>query len=282
MRKLAFLYCFVVVLTSCQKEPAEQNNEPRPAQTIMNVSYGNDAAQKMDLYLPAGRTDTTKLIIMVHGGAWIEGDKSDFTPFVPVLQQRLAGYAVANINYRLATQTANHFPTQENDMKAAVDFLVSKAGEYGISQKFVILGASACAHMALLQAYKYPNPKIKAVVDFFGPSDMTMLYNNTDPSNQFIFAILMGGTPATNPTMYQQYSPSNFINAQTPPTIILHGEADDLVPLAQSTSLAAKLQTAGVVHQLVTYPGLGHEIWPNDKMNDAFDKIQAFLRANVQ
>ena len=282
MKKLAFLYCFVVVLSSCQKEPSHSNTGPLAAQTYLNVAYGNDAAQKLDIYLPAGRTDTTKLIILVHGGAWIEGDKSEFNPFVTELQQRLPGYAVANINYRLATQTANHFPTQENDMKAAVDFLAGKTGEYSISQKFVLLGASAGGHMALLQAYKYPNPGIKAVVDFFGPSDMAMLYNNTDPANQFIFSILMSGTPTGNPTMYQQSSPINFVSAQSPPTIILHGEEDDLVPVAQSTALAAKLQTAGVPHQTVIYPGMGHEIWPPATMTDAFNRIQSFLRTHVQ
>jgi acetyl esterase/lipase len=282
MRKLAFLYCFVVVLSSCQKEPSESNSGPLAAQTHLNVAYGSDAAHKLDIYLPAGRTDTTKLIILVHGGAWIEGDKSDFNPFVTELQQRLPGYAIANINYRLATQTANHFPAQENDMKAAVDFLAGKTAEYKISQKFVLLGASAGGHMALLQAYKYSSPKIRAVVDFFGPSDMAMLYNNTDPANQFIFSILMGGTPTSNPTIYQQSSPINFVNAQSPPTIILHGEEDDLVPVAQSTALAARLQTSGVTHQTVIYPGMGHEIWPAATMNDAFNKIQVFLKANVQ
>ncbi|MGZ8544205.1 MAG: prolyl oligopeptidase family serine peptidase, partial [Flavisolibacter sp.] len=212
-----------------------------------------------------------------------EGDKADFNQFIPILQQRLPGWAIANINYRLATTFTNHFPTQENDMKAAVDFLVQKSGEYKTSQKFVLLGASAGGHMAMLQAYKYPNPKIKAVVNFFGPADMVSFFNSTtDPSAQIGLQILMGGTPTSNAAIYQQSSPVNFITPQTPPTIILHGDADVVVPIAQSQALISQLQQSGVVHQMVTYPGLGHDIWPQATMTDAFNKIEVFIRANVQ
>ena len=168
-------------------------------------------------------------------------------------------------------------------MKAAVDFLVQKSVEYKISQKIVLLGASAGAHMAALQAYKYATPKIKAVVDLFGPVDMVALYNSiADPANLFAMQILMGGTPASNPTRYQQSSPINFITAQAPPTLILHGEMDDLVDIQQSVELKNKLQSFGVVNQLVTYPNAGHDLWPPAILNDAFGKIEIFLKANVQ
>ncbi len=283
MKQLLIGFSLITTLLSCQKETTNNTPESLPAQTINNVSYGSDPQQKMDLYLPAGRTDTTKMVIMVHGGAWVEGDKADFNQFVPVLQQRLPGWAIANINYRLATTFANHFPTQENDMKAAVDFLVQKSGNYNISQKIVLLGASAGGHMAMLQAYKNASPQIKAVVNFFGPADMVTFFNSTtDPTAQLGLQILMGGSPTTNAAMYQQSSPINFITPQAPPTIILHGDADAVVPYAQSQALQAKLQQQGVVHQLVTYPGLGHDIWPPATMTDAFNKIELFIKANVQ
>ena len=281
--RLFFTLLTVIFFSSCQKELSFNETQPSvPAQTFTNVSYGTDPEQTMDVYLPTGRTDATKIIVLVHGGAWIEGDKNELTQYVSSLQQRLPDYAIANINYRLATVAANHFPSQENDMKAALAFLVSKGSEYHISQKFVLLGASAGAHMSLLQAYKNADPKIKAVVDFFGPTDLVALYNTTtDPTSLFAFQILMGGTPATNPTMFQQSSPVNFVTAQSPPTIILHGDIDAIVPIAQSISLKGKLQTAGVINQMITYSGLDHDFWPADKMNDAFDKIATFLKANV-
>lgn len=285
MKKFVFVLLSVVTLISCQKGiDVQQQQEPLKAETLSNVSYGNDPAQKMDVYLPAGRTDTTKLIVLVHGGAWMTGDKSDFSSFIPVLQQKFPGYAIANINYRLATITSNYFPTQENDMKAAVDFLVQKSGDYHISQKIILLGASAGAHMVLLQAYKYSSPKIKAVIDFFGPTDMTALYNSLPAGSltQTALQIALNGTPATNAALYTQSSPINFVNAQSSPTLILHGTVDDVVPIAQSNDLRAKLQSFAVVHQMVAYPGLGHDVWPPATMNDAFNKIEVFIKANVQ
>jgi acetyl esterase/lipase len=284
MRKLAILFFLAITVVSCQRELTIELAPPAlPAQSLLNVSYGSDPMQSMDIYLPAGRSDTTKILIMVHGGTWISGDKSEMTPFVKILQQRLPGYAIVNINYRLATTVTNHFPTQENDMKAVVDFLVVKGGEYRISQKFVLLGASAGAHMSLLQAYKYNSPSIKAVVDFFGPSDMVDLFNNTtDPSSLMAFQLLMGGTPAGNPLMFQQSSPLNFVSSQSPPTIILHGEIDNLVPVSQSLLLKNKLQSSGIEHRLIIYPNLGHDIWPDATMTDAFNQIEAFIKANVQ
>ncbi len=272
-----------MIFTSCQKEANNNTDQILSAQTVSNVSYGSDAAQKMDVYLPAGRSiDSTKVIVMIHGGAWAEGDKADFNSYVLILQQRLPQYAVVNINYRLATATGNFFPAQENDMKAALDFLMQKSSEYHISQKFVLLGASAGAHMALLQAYKYASPKIKAVVDFFGPSDMVSLYTSSSPGTQFGLQILLSGTPTTNPSIYQQSSPINFVDAQDPPTIILHGDADAIVNISQSSALKTKLQSFNIVNQMIVYPGLGHDIWPPATMNDAFTKIEAFIKANVQ
>ncbi|MEI9807388.1 MAG: hypothetical protein WDO16_05610 [Bacteroidota bacterium] len=68
----------------------------------------------MDVYLPAGRSKTTtKLIILIHGGAWATGDKSDFNVFVDTLKIRLPDYAICNINYRLANIGGNFFPTRK-------------------------------------------------------------------------------------------------------------------------------------------------------------------------
>lgn len=220
---------------------------------------------------------------MVHGGAWVSGDKSDFAAFIPVLQQRFPGYAIANVNYKLATTTDNHFPTQENDMKAALDFLVQKATDYQLSQNFILLGASAGGHMALLQAYKYSSPRVLAVVDFFGPTNMTDLYNfySSNPPEQGLFQLLMNGTPQSNPSLYQQSSPINFVTNQSCPTIIFHGNADVVVPISESVDLKNKLSSAGVANQMITYPNLGHEVWPSNIMTDVYNKMEQFIKTNV-
>jgi len=283
MKFLFPLFTACLLLYSCQKDTGADDNTPLAAETQLNVAYAADPLQKMDVYLPAGRSAAaTKVIILIHGGGWNQGDKADFTPFVDTLKRRLPGYAIFNINYRLATGPPNLFPAQENDVKAAIEFIYGKRADYKISDKFVLLGASAGGHLSLLHAYKYTAPvKIKAVVDFFGPTELVDMYNN--PPNPLVPLLLMqvtGGTPGTHAALYQQSSPWNFVTAQTPPTIILHGGVDIVVAPSQSVMLKNKLQTMGVTHQYVLYPAENHG-WTGANLTDSFDKITAFLNANV-
>ncbi|MEO5683869.1 MAG: alpha/beta hydrolase [Chitinophagaceae bacterium] len=281
MRYFLLLMIIPAFFSACKKNDGTQPNSVA-ASTMMNVSYGADPKQKMDIYLPANRSaDSTKLLFLIHGGGWTEGDKADFTLSIPNLQSLLPGYAFININYRLAVNGQNLFPTQENDVKAAVDFIFSKKNEYLISDKWVFLGASAGAHLALLQAYKYSIPvKAKAAISFFGPTELVSFYNQPNP----VFALAMrevtGSTPTLNPTLYQQSSPFNYITAQSPPTLLLHGGADPLVPPSQSTLVRDKLQSLGVATQYVFYPNNGHG-WEGADLLDSFAKISAFLQVQV-
>ncbi|HET6995291.1 MAG TPA: alpha/beta hydrolase [Chitinophagaceae bacterium] len=273
----------LIIIMGCQQEAGEGDTiVSTPAQTFLNVGYGTDALQKVDIYLPAGRSSSsTKVIILIHGGAWASGDKTDFDSYVDTLKKRQPGYAIFNINYRLAGAGSNIFPSQENDVKAAFDFIVSKSAEYRISQKFVLLGASAGGHLALLQGYKQSTPvKVKAIIDFFGPTDLVDMHDHGSPTLIPILESLLGGSPTSNPAMYQQSSPINFVTAQSPPTLILQGGVDPLVPPSQSATLNTKLQTMGVTHQYILYPGEGHG-WVGDNLVNSFNSIQAFLTANV-
>ena len=282
MRNVTILLIGLVFFSSCKKEGSGKNDGPAlREETYLNVSYGNEAAQKMDIYLPAGRTGATRVLFLIHGGGWTIGDKSEFTSYIPSVKQKLPGYAIVNINYRLNSGTANQFPAQENDVKSAVNFIYGKRGEYQLSDKFVLLGASAGGHLALLHAYKNNTPvKVKAVVSFFGPADMAALYNGQSAQYQSALQMVVGGTPTSNPGMYWQSSPINFVNAQSAPTILLHGGADFVVPPSQSVNLKNRLQADGVPHQYVFYPNEGHG-WAGATMEDSFNKIAAFLKQHV-
>lgn len=289
--KHVFLICITALLfTSCQKDfliDADAVISPTTivASTQLNISYGTDPLQKMDLYLPSGRSAATKVMIMIHGGGWSTGDKTELSIYVDTMKKRLPDYAIININYRLAVNATTTFPTQENDVKAALDYIYSKRNEFQISDKYVLLGVSAGSHLALLQAYKYPSPvKIKAVVDFFGPTDMTAMYN--DPASAFvppssIAQLFNGATPTSNPIVYSQSSPITFANAQAVPTIILHGGTDPLVKVTQATTLRDKLISFNITQQYVFYPTQGHG-WTGATLTDSFDKIQVFLNQYVQ
>lgn len=290
MKRIVFFAITTMLFFSCKKSSSDAGGaiiEPATlaASTQPNVSYGPDPLQKMDVYLPVARTLATPVLIMIHGGGWTSMDKTDLTQYVDTMRKRLPSYAIININYRLATTPLTTFPTQENDVKAAIEFIYSKRTEYVISDKFVLLGVSAGAHLALLQAYKYTSPvKIKAVVDFFGPTDMAAMYN--DPASIFappasIAQLFNGATPTTNPTAYAQSSPINFVTIQSMPTIILHGGTDPLVKVSQATTLRTKLLMSAVPNQYVFYPTEGHG-WFGANLTDSFDKIQAFLAQHVQ
>ena len=104
------------LLTTCQRnDHTSQKN--LPAKSILNVSYGEDTAQRMDIYLPANRSfHSTKSIVLIHGGGWNSGSKNDFVTYIDSFQKRMPDYAIFNINYRLSAAPANIFPTQENDV----------------------------------------------------------------------------------------------------------------------------------------------------------------------
>jgi len=282
IRNLLLSFLASVLFLSCQKESSVEEGGTVVAATMLNVAYGSDPLQKMDIYLPAGRTAaTTKVMVMIHGGAYFTGDKADFISYVDTLKRRLPAYAIFNINYRLYSPPSNTFPAQEMDVKAAVEFIYGKKGEYLISDKFVLLGASAGAHLALLQAYKNSSPvKIKAVVDFFGPTDINDLYNNPGVITAANVEAIVGATPANNPAIYQQSSPVNFAVAGAAcPTIILQGSADPLVNAdRQSAALRDKLQIAAVPVEYTVYAGKGHgDDWDNATFLDAFNRVQAFV-----
>jgi acetyl esterase/lipase len=269
---------------SCKKNIDVGNSGNTVAKTMMNVSYGSDPLETMDVYLPANRSvNSTKVLIMIHGGAWESGDKTDLTSYVDTMKNRLPDYAIFNINYRLSVNGTNVFPTQENDVKAAYNYILNNTASYNVSQKIVLLGESAGGHLALLQGLKYDSPvKPKAIVSFFGPTDITDMYYN--PASTLvaapILAAIVGTTPILDSALYANSSPINFVTNSSPPTILLHGGLDPLVRPQQAISLKDKLQVSGVINQYVFYPNEGHG-WVGADLTDSFNKIQAFLSANV-
>jgi acetyl esterase/lipase len=293
--KFSKLFIAIIIgttLFSCKKN-SDSNNNPAAGQTILNIAYGTDPLQKMDVYLPPNaNAATTKVIIALHGGGWREGDKVDLQNFaginfIDTLKKRLPDYAIFNVNYRLSTGVINLFPIQENDIKAALEFIFSKSTDYAISNKYVLIGASAGAHLAMLQGYKYSAPvKPKAIVSFFGPGDLTDMYNNPAggvTAISTILALTIGKTPTQDAALYTNSSPATFINSSSPPTILFHGGADPLVKPSQSELIKNKLTASGIANQYTLYPGKGHgDDWGSALYADAFSKIQVFLAANVQ
>lgn len=274
---------FSASFTSCEK--GEKGAKTLIQLDMKNVSYGTDTTQKMDIYLPAGRdTVNTKIILFIHGGSWSSGDKNEFNEAIYAIRTKLPDFAIFNMNYRLAYKGANRFPTQLEDIQSAINFIETKANEYRVNaNKFCLIGASAGANLALLNAYKNnKRGKIKAVVDLFGPADLTTLYNNHPIPEQArpVVVNFLGATPSGNPDIYVQASPINFVNTQTVPTKIFHGGYDIVVPLAQSNALKAKLQANGVKVEMTVYSQEGHG-WYGNNLQDTYQKTIEFIKENV-
>jgi acetyl esterase/lipase len=283
MKIVSTLLISMSILTSCQRnERASAEEKYLPAQNILDLSYGKDTAQRMDVYLPAGRsTDATRSVVLIHGGGWNSGSKNDFATYIDSFKTRMPDYAIFNINYRLVNGS-NLFPAQEQDVRAAINFISAHSKEYHINKnKLVLLGVSAGGHLALLQAYKYSNPKVAAIVDFFGPTDLTAMYQKPwHPLVPYALQMITGSTPSNNPAIYYQSSPVNYVNEHSAPTLILHGGSDHVVNVSQSKELKNKLDAAGVKNELVVYPGKSHG-WQGATLSNSFDRIEEFLQANV-
>lgn len=284
MKLVFLLFSSFFIIVSCTKDQnVSTGPETTQEQTYRDVSYGTDGKQKIDIYLPDGRSASkTKTLVVIHGGGWTEGDKADMNFGVDSMKAKLPDYAFININYRLAyNNTSNLFPTQENDIKAAIDFYLSKSTEYKVSKDLIMLGASAGGHLAMLYSYKDDVDKhVKAVIDFFGPTDLVALWN-AGLTQQLILISVTGKLYEQDPNLFTQSSPVNFISAQSPPTIAIQGGADPLVPASQTSLLISKLQEKSVANQLVYYESGGHGNWPLSTYSDAFNKIYTFVTSNV-
>jgi acetyl esterase/lipase len=274
-------------ITTCNKgNTAYEAGDSAEVELFMkDVSYGDDTAQKLDIYLPEKRNYTdTKVILFIHGGGWAGGDKTEFNEAISAIRNRLPGYAIFNINYRLAYYDRNRFPSQVSDIQSALNFIESNSGEFKINpDKVCLVGASAGAHLAMLQAYKYNSDRrIKAVIDLFGPNDLIDLYNNHPIPQQArpVLINLLGKTPVKDASLYQQASPINFINAHSSPTLIFHGVNDIVVPISQSNKLKAKLQANNVKVEMTSYVAEGHG-WYGKNLSDTYNKTVEFIKENV-
>ncbi|QHS54914.1 alpha/beta hydrolase [Mucilaginibacter sp. 14171R-50] len=221
-------------------------------------AYGGGSTQTLDFY-PSRVAGKRPCIIIVHGGSWSSGDSKQLPELNSLLAH--AGYNVASINYRLAPKF--QAPLAITDVEQAFIYLRKNAGTLSIdTNNFVLLGRSAGAQIALLSAYKYPQNGLKGVIDFYGPADMVWGYSA--PASKLIMdsrAVMeryLGGTYKTVPDKYFANSPIEFVNRQSVPTLIIHGDNDVLVSPVHSQKLNKKLRDNGIKHYYLNLPWATH------------------------
>jgi len=227
--------------------------------------------QNFDLYLPRNHgVRLCPLILWIHGGAWMMGSKE--CDNVKYLVRH--GYAIASIDYRFSPEAP--FPAQIQDCNAAMNFILAHAADYGVdARRFVVGGGSAGGHLALLLGLARQerdfgaNPAIKplAILDFFGPADLNGMKDDLQTIHsergietwQDAEPKLLGAPLDQSAGKAKAASPITYVSAAAPPVLILQGDQDDLVPIAQSQRLHAALDRAGVKNQLIIVPGAGHD-----------------------
>lgn len=213
----------------------------------------------LDLYRPEFAEGALPIVVMIHGGAWMTGDKRDLTALNDYLAAR--GYVVAAISYRLAPGAP--FPAAQEDVAAAVRYLKTLNETHGVDpQRIAFIGRSAGGQIALLAAYTADDPSVKGVVSFYGPAALRWGYANpakpgvVDSSG--VLDVYLGGPPHTHGDQYDAAEPARFVSPSTPPTLFIQGLRDEHVSPFHAEFVSARLLEEGVPHLLVRFPWATH------------------------
>jgi acetyl esterase/lipase len=249
-----------------------------------NINYATDdkVYHNLDIYLPKTDKPVHKAIVIIYGSAWF-GNNNKQQAYEALGKPLLsAGFAVITINHRASFDAA--YPAQINDVKAAIRFIRANAGKYQIDTSFIgITGYSSGGHLSSLAGAsntvkKYTvgqktvdiegevgnnasfSSTVDAVVDWFGPIDMTRMdagctKTKDDKSPE---AALIHGNPADNLDMLALLNPVTYLSQKSPHFLVIHGDADNVVPYCQSDLFAKALKEKGLLDEFITVPNGQH------------------------
>lgn len=253
---------------------------------------------KLDIYRKQGAKDRP-LLVYIHGGGWAMGNSrglAAFADFPAVLADLAArGYAVAAVNYRLKSEAT--FPAQSQDVDAAIRWLRANAATYGIDPTRVgVFGDSAGGHLAAMAAVdcdrSAPVEKgdcVQAAVPWYGIYDFTVTDKPRPPEDfKPIYDFLGCKDAADCVDEIKAVGPINYVDAKTPPFLLLHGELDAAVPVIQAQVMLDKLKSVGASARMVVYPGVNHGWMAKDRelmrsthvkaLQDTLDFFNAVLK----
>jgi acetyl esterase/lipase len=295
----------VVLLSSCitGTSPSSTTASAQTLTDLVYVSASTDSLQKLDAYIPAGGGSGYGVVILVHGGSWVAGDKADLSTAASSIMSM--GYVTLNMNYRLADSTKSLTPTENKvriaemlaDIESAKSYVATRASEWNCNPaKIVLVGASAGAHLSLLDTLtKNGSGSVKACVSLSGPTDFTDpdFQDNTVTSTDGTFTVLQGlelavGTKwdttagATNQSFIDA-SPlkQTLSGSASVQFLIVHGKIDTLVPYAQAESMATALTAAGATAEFYLSENDDHYL-TNCLMTVITTKVSPLLSATLR
>ena len=278
---------------------AEENKpKPIPVKSHIDLVYAKhgDREMKLDLYIPEQGEGPFPLIVWIHGGGWIGGDKKDCPPLNIGYCQN--GYAAASLSYRFSNVAP--FPAQIEDCKAAIRWLKAHANEYNLDpNKIGVWGGSAGGHLVCLlgvtgHVKKFDvgdhldqTSEVHAVCNFFGPTDFLTGLEGFDPDTDLTKALvgmytsLLGGPMEEKTELAKAASPTTYADQNSAPFLHVHGTVDLLVPVEQAEKLHDKLRQANVSSRLFIIPQGGHggDDFLNPKL---LEEIRLFFDKNLK
>ena len=252
---------------------------PEKSVRYRDLAYGSHERQTLDLNIPTDNDGEIGIVLFIHGGAWIAGDKYVYEGCLNDVSD-ICGYASAALNYRYIDENTDVFDIMD-DVDAALALIKQKGEENGVSiNKVLITGGSAGAHLSLLYAYSRADTapiEPVAVVSNCGPTDFTdeNYYIDNGLGDDDAIAELFShacGQVFTYENRdsareaLEKASPLYYVSESTVPTVINHGMVDIVVPYEDALRLDEKLTEYGVVHTFNSYPNSGHGL-DSDKEN---------------
>lgn len=257
---------------------------PENVEEIKNVEYKNvnGKSLQMDFYRPKDADGPLPLLLFIHGGGWKSGKRSDYLVYLTSFAQK--GYVTATVTYRLKRDSI--YPAAVEDVIDAVKWLFENGENFGYDpSRIALIGGSAGAHLAMMAGYGWENPasqnadetsahRVKAVVNIYGPVDLTTEYARNQP----LVTGFIGHSYNEKPELYSEASPITYLSSSCPPTLILHGTSDTLVPISQSDTLKSRLDAMGIPCEYYRVPLWPHSMDIAKRVNDfSQKKMEAFF-----
>lgn len=209
------------------------------------------------------------VIIYVHGGSWVYGNKEIPNAISPLLDAfREEGYAIISTSYELMRGEEN-FNKQISDVKDTIRWVYKNKEEYNFNvNKIGIIGASSGAHLSLMAAYSseddfvddeelrdYPS-KVKYLIDFFGPTDLNTLDMN---DVNWDLEQIINSVGDSREEVLDKYSPINYVDEREPNTLIIHSRKDNIVPYENAETLYEELINKNNKASIITLEGATHD-----------------------
>ena len=261
--------------------------------------------ERLDVYYPAhpGPGERFPGVVVIHGGGWCTQSKDGEREQSIAGTIAAEGYVCVSIDYLLVdvddpVTASRVWPTNVHDCKRAVGFLRGRADQYHIDPDHIAaIGGSAGGHLAALLACARSgsglNPPgrvpegyydIQAAVSLYGVGDLRHWLQTADVSRLGIRAmsLMLGGSPEEAPAAYEAASPITYADADTPPILLIHGNADDTVPYGESEHFARELDRRGARNELVIVEGGVHSFNLQPPQMDLRPRVLGFLDVELK